>query len=119
LADGRWLTVRLEEWLASLPEDWTPESDHRDFTLVGKQPGWVYVVGFSHYVKIGFTSKSVEERIASLQTGCPETITVFAAFRGSKQYEAHLHKRFASFGTQGEWFRCDGDLASWIVGGCK
>lgn len=119
LADGRWLLVRLAEWKQSLPDDWTPDAEKRDFTVIGQQPGWVYVVGFSNYVKIGFTSKSVESRIASLQTGCPETLSVFSAFRGSKQYEAHLQRRFISFKTQGEWFRLEGDLRAWVEGGCR
>lgn len=117
LADGRWLKIRLDEWQQALPDGWTAETDNNDFTE--RQPGWIYVVGFLNYVKIGYTSKSIEERIVSLQTGCPETITIFATFRGSKQYETHFHQRFSAFNTQGEWFRREGELANWIDGGCK
>lgn len=119
LADGRWLRVRLDEWKQSLPDDWTPEADGNDFRDSREMPGWVYVVGFAGYVKIGFTSRSVEERIVSLQTGCPEPIAVYATLRGSLSFERHLHDRFKSFHTQGEWFRREGELAAWIDGGCK
>lgn len=119
LADGRWLRARLDEWKSSLPDGWSAETDKNDFRQTVHRDGWVYVVGFANYVKIGFTTKAVEERIASLQTGCPETLAVYAAFRGSKAIEASLHRSFADFSTQGEWFRREGNLAAWIEGGCK
>lgn len=119
LADGRWLAKRLDEWMYNLPDGWTAESDANNFASSEKQPGWVYVVGFLNYVKIGFTSKSIEERMVGLQTGCPERITIYSTFRGSKQYEDYFHKRFAAYNTQGEWFRREGNLSAWIDGGCK
>lgn len=119
LADGRWLLIRLDEWKQSLPDNWSPEADKNDFRSTRPQSGWVYVIGFGNYVKIGFTARSVEERIVGLQTGCPEPIKVYAAFRAPLAFEANLHERFKAFGTQGEWFRREGELAAWIDGGCK
>lgn len=120
LAGGRWLTKRLDEWLYSLPIDWKAEDDENDFSKSEKLNGWIYIVGFLNYVKIGFTSKSsIQERIATLQTGCPEKLTVIASFKGSKQHEDGYHLRFAALNTQGEWFKREGELAAWIDGGCK
>src|SRR3954466_5021296 len=75
----------------------------------GRQPGWIYIAGFANYVKVGFTSKSVEDRITSLQTGCPETLTLYASMKGSMDLEARLHRKFSAYMTQGEWFRREGE----------
>jgi hypothetical protein len=106
-----YLSARIDEWRDRLPGLllMTPAKGH----------GLVYVAGFGPYVKIGFTKGIIDERIAALQTGCPEKIEVYAVLDGSPSYEARLHRRFASCGTQGEWFRREGDLAHWIDGGCR
>lgn len=78
----------------------------------------IYVVGFSNYVKIGFTAGPIAYRLAAIQTGCPERLDVIAVIDGSPKDEMALHKRFAAYRTHGEWFRREGDLAEWISAGC-
>lgn len=73
----------------------------------------VYVVGYGSYVKIGI-SANVMERLASLQTGAPEKIVLYAVLDGWAAEETALHRRFAQYRLNGEWFRKDGELAEWI-----
>lgn len=80
--------------------------------------GFIYVIGFGAYVKIGFTERSVRQRIAGLQTGCPEKLETYATLRGSRDEERGFHERFAALRMNGEWFRREGALADWIEGGC-
>lgn len=73
----------------------------------------VYVVGFGPYIKIGI-SVNVTERLAGLQTGAPEKIVLYAVLDGWAAEEAALHKRFAHYRLNGEWFRNEGELAEWL-----
>lgn len=68
--------------------------------------GVVYVVGYGPYVKIGFTSQSIAERLATLSTGCPEPLVVYFEFRNRPEaFERELHREFQSLRLRGEWFR--------------
>lgn len=75
--------------------------------------GTIYVVGFGNYVKIGYT-RDPAQRLADLQTGCPEQLTIYLHLAGSLEDEASLHRRFRAQRAKGEWFRLSGDLAKWI-----
>jgi hypothetical protein len=68
--------------------------------------GYVYFIETEHggYVKIGWAKNSPFERIATLQTGCPDLLTVRAYFRGSRQDERRMHETFAQWRQRGEWF---------------
>lgn len=78
----------------------------------------VYVIGFGVYVKIGF-SLNVDERIATLQTAVPEKLELLALLEGWEKEEREFHARFSTYRLRGEWFRREGDLATWIDGGCN
>jgi predicted DNA-binding transcriptional regulator AlpA len=80
--------------------------------------GRIYVVGFGSYVKIGFTAGPINYRIAGLQTGCPEQLSIYADLDGTVADERALYKRFSALRTYGEWFRREGELAEWIERGC-
>lgn len=58
-------------------------------------------------VKIGFTTKSVPERVRELQTGCPDKLVVLATEDGGESKEAELHEEFADLRVVGEWFKPD------------
>lgn len=79
---------------------------------------WVYLIGYDDWVKIGFTSTSVERRLGGLQTGIPVKLTLIHSMPGSLALEAELHLRFAEYRAVGEWFRREGRLAAWIDAGC-
>lgn len=80
-------------------------------------PGGVYVIGFSDFVKIGW-SFSIARRIEEIQIGVPEKLTVYRCLEGTIQHERALHRRFSKYRLRGEWFRLDGDLAEWIKNSC-
>jgi hypothetical protein len=81
------------------------------------RPGEVYVVGFAGYVKIGW-SAAADVRIRRVQDGVPERLTHYATIRGTVLDEGYLHQKFAAHRTRGEWFRNEGELATWIEAGC-
>lgn len=80
--------------------------------------GLVYIIGSGKHVKLGFTSKDARKRLAHLQIGSAEKLTLLATIPGSIELEKRLHLRFASLRSAGEWFRREGELAAWIAEGC-
>lgn len=77
----------------------------------------VYVVGFDHYVKIGYSSRR-PLRQRELEGFLPVPLTVYAIISADSSFERKLHKRFAPYRLNGEWFKLDGQLADWINAGC-
>jgi hypothetical protein len=55
-------------------------------------------------IKIGFCLKRPEKRLAVLQTGNSNPLRLIGHVLGSEPHEKALHKRFARFRLQGEWF---------------
>jgi len=79
----------------------------------------IYVIQFMEFIKIGFSSH-LYHRLASLQTGLPLRMKVHKVIEGpGRARERQLHHRFATYRTQGEWYRHEGRLALWIEAGCK
>jgi hypothetical protein len=73
----------------------------------------VYVVGFDHYVKIGWSS-NFAQRKADLQQGLPKKLEIFLLMPGTVADERRLHAQFAKHRLRGEWFAFAGSLAAWI-----
>ncbi|WP_051057037.1 GIY-YIG nuclease family protein [Bradyrhizobium yuanmingense] len=87
----------LEKWLAENAPPKKPRSPS----------GFVYFIGQVEnpdVVKIGFAT-DVAERLATLQTGSPFTLTLVASFPGTMKAEKLLHRQFASDCIRGEWFK--------------
>jgi hypothetical protein len=65
----------------------------------------VYVIKSSNskLVKIGYAVKP-EQRARELQTGSPGKLTVAWSLPGHEQLERELHRRFADYRKNGEWF---------------
>lgn len=76
---------------------------------------FIYFVGFGAYVKIGFSGKDFHRRLANLQVGCPEPLTVYALIRGTREQEAELQRRFDEYRTIGEWFHLSDAIKSFIA----
>lgn len=93
---------------------WVPTPQMSD-PAKGKECG-VYVIGFGPYVKIGKTV-SLKKRLTGLQT--PEPVDVYGWLPGYSSHEALLHAKFGKYRLRGEWFRKEGELATWIESGCK
>jgi len=84
--------------------------------VVGEREGWVYVFRIleSNVVKIGFTARNPEERLAEVQAGLPHPLEIATVIRGSEKLERELHEEFARFRLRGEWFLAEDDLAIWL-----
>jgi hypothetical protein len=78
---------------------------------------WVYFiqdVDRRGNIKIGFTARTVEKRIAELGTGSPVLLVVLRKVRASRSFEAGLHERFAEERQYGEWFRPSARVLAFI-----
>lgn len=69
--------------------------------------GFVYLISpqSSGLHKIGYTSVSIEKRIAQLQTGSATPLHLVRFWVGTQGHEAALHRKLARYRKQGEWFR--------------
>jgi hypothetical protein len=74
----------------------------------------VYILQAGSFLKIGFTTKTVDARIGELQTGCPYPIRVLAVIRGSQKLESELHRRFAAHRAEGEWFNAHPEILDYV-----
>lgn len=68
--------------------------------------GQVYLIraGTSNLYKVGYTSKTPEDRRSSLQTGNPFPLTVITSWCGSERDEQRLHDLLDPYRKEGEWF---------------
>jgi len=89
------------------------DAHHLEIANGGAKFGFIYVVGFGDYIKIGF-STDVPSRLSTLQTSAPEPLKIYATFRGSTDDEANLHQRFATHNSNGEWFRIGDEIKAWL-----
>jgi len=88
-----------------------------DRARIDQITGWVYVMEFEGYVKIGW-SRNVAGRHSAIQDGLPEELRFLWCTPGTQARERALHRRFDAYRTRGEWFRHEGELAEWIKEGC-
>lgn len=68
--------------------------------------GQVYLIraGSTNLYKVGYTSKTPEERRASLQTGNPYPLEVVTSWPGTPDDEKRLHGLLEDYRREGEWF---------------
>lgn len=64
-------------------------------------------------VKIG-VGRNVWKRLEQIQTSCPYKLRIVAVLEDGHLKEQELHRRFAAYRLQGEWFRYEGELKSFI-----
>jgi hypothetical protein len=64
----------------------------------------VYFIKSENFVKIGFTSEKMANRIGNLQTCSPHELELLGAIPGPKRLEDLLHRKFEKFNARGEWF---------------
>lgn len=78
--------------------------------------GYVYFIACPETgrVKIGFTSKSPEERLRNLQTGSPTELKLMCFQPGTRADEQHLHEILGDFRLHGEWFEA-ADLVIYVM----
>jgi hypothetical protein len=66
-------------------------------------------------IKIGITTRPVNERLKMLQTGSPVALQVIATCPGHSRREQELHRQFAKSRRHGEWFEPSADLVGFIA----
>jgi hypothetical protein len=67
-------------------------------------------------IKIGYSVRPIERRLAALQTANPEILCLLACMDGDRSTEAGLHQQFrAHRRPQGEWFEPHPDLMQFIA----
>jgi hypothetical protein len=76
-----------------------------------------YVVRCGSLVKIGMAS-DVERRFRDLTAMNALPLEMVVVLPGGREVERPLHLRFARYRDHDEWFRVEGELASWIAEGC-
>lgn len=74
--------------------------------------------GASEHIKIGFCRGDPKRRLAALQTGNPEHLTLLATIRGDQTEERRWHEAFADSRVRGEWFADSPDMIA-AVGRAK
>jgi hypothetical protein len=81
-------------------------------------PTFIYILRAGRFVKVG-VSGAAESRAASLQTGCPYKIEVFASVPANSwvafRAERAAHIRMRDRAAHGEWFRIAPTAALHVV----
>ncbi|MEM9110563.1 MAG: GIY-YIG nuclease family protein [Planctomycetota bacterium] len=73
---------------------------------------YTYFMVAGSFCKIG-VSDNPEARLKTIQTGCPETVVLINKIKGN--VERDMHEMFAKYRTNGEWFKIQGDLRSYLI----
>lgn len=69
------------------------------------RPGFVYLIGHSSALKIGWTEKHpAKGRLNQLQTATEQDLELLSYMLGTVEDEHQLHNRFAAHHIRGEWF---------------
>jgi hypothetical protein len=79
--------------------------------------GYIYFIQapINDFIKIGYSARHPDGRVAEMQTGCPVILKPLGFLRGSIADERALHARFADSREHGEWFRASEDLMAFIA----
>jgi hypothetical protein len=76
-------------------------------------PTYIVRAGDTDFVKIG-RADDVADRMAELQTSNPEPLILLRVVDAHFETETAFHARFADSRVQGEWFRFDPDMLTYI-----
>lgn len=86
-----------------------------------KRPtGFIYFVtcvsSANYPIKIGWACTPMATRLAGLQNGNPNMLTVVGTLAGTQEDEKKLHTYFGHLRIRGEWFVRNGELVDYIGG---
>ena len=72
----------------------------------------------TNFIKIGFTSRDLKERMAELQTAAPLALELLTTFEGDESIESELHRQCWQYKTNGgdEWFEIPDQILEGILG---
>jgi hypothetical protein len=76
--------------------------------------GKIYFITDGEFIKIGYTEKDINTRLAQLQTANAKELIVVLDLLGSRELEKQLHKKFGHLKIRGEWFRKEGEILEYI-----
>lgn len=76
----------------------------------------IYFLTEGKYIKIGYTTQSIDKRIKQLNTGSAQNIYLLGWIYGDKKVEKELHIRFSNSRVRfnGEWFNPTKELIQFI-----
>lgn len=82
------------------------------------KPGWIYMIGYDEWWKIGLTTKSPELRVNELQNGNPNVLRLAASklVNDCLVSEVFIHRRLSGFHHRGEWFHGPEDKIKELAG---
>lgn len=96
-----------------------PVKYREDYVAPLEREGYVYFIqqgdDSSGPIKIGW-SHNVSQRLAQLQTANPTPLRLLHRISGSFHDEQALHKKFASYRLNAEWFEASIELLEYIRG---
>lgn len=78
--------------------------------------GKVYFFTDGEFIKIGFTTETIDRRLQRLSTGTPKKLYSLGYFSGEMSDETMVHKKFcdARLRSDGEWFEPTQELIDYI-----
>ena len=81
----------------------------------------VYLLQCGDILKIGYTRKSIDQRIKQMRTGNSEEFKILGFFESKwgTKIESRLHRKYKNKKISGEWFSLDEDDVSKFVADCK
>lgn len=88
-------------------------AQNRHAGLTGAKHLYLMQVGTTGPVKIGI-AVDVEKRRRQVQTGNPEPVRIVASLPHASDMEKVLHRRFARYRMQGEWFQPAPEIFAWF-----
>jgi hypothetical protein len=74
----------------------------------------IYVICAGNALKIGWTTGNPKSRLDALQTGNAQKLGLAAMWDGTRDEERALHRRFAQWRIQGEWFLPSDELVEFV-----
>jgi hypothetical protein len=74
--------------------------------------GHVYFIqsGVNGHIKIGYTNRPIESRLAELQTGNPEKLSILKVIKGGVYLERELQDKFKRYHLCYEWYKYSKDF---------
>lgn len=113
----------------AITEEFQQNNEHGGYPILVDLPGNVFTRAFKRLrralskagemVKIG-KAVNVEKRLRGIQTASPVVLHLVRTIESDdgNRLELELHRRFAQYRENGEWFRLEGALSEWVAERC-
>jgi len=74
----------------------------------------IYFISDGDHVKIGFTKRNPEERLAELQTANPKSLRLIHVTHGNSEKVQGIYQKFKHLRLKGEWFKLNEEMQNFI-----